>query len=44
MRVDWKVHIIFLYVLLMTFLTNEIEVLQYWSKKFGDYKENYVDK
>ena len=31
--IDWKVHMLTLYLLWMTFLTNWIQALQHWSKK-----------
>ena len=31
-------------MLLVTFLTNRIQALQHWCKKYVDYKEDYVEK
>ena len=33
-----------LYLLLMTFLTNEVKAQQHWEKKRVNNKENYVEK
>ena len=42
MRVSWKVHVMTSYLLLMTFLTNKIQVLQHQWKKYVDCKGVYV--